>query len=204
MKAYVSSIGHHCTHTGPTRLFQVGKATLWAGSATELSEHAGLVAVISAVGYTKFVRNPLSGNDGARALFPETLFAWTPPACIGIDWPDGGVPALSGAWWEHLYNALRRGIDGDVGLCCFGGHGRTGVMASILAVRAGVVPKKKACPVTWLRKVYCNAAVESVAQVDYVQRITGRTVRARASRAVADVQRQWWDPGPVDRVEAVE
>lgn len=169
----------NCSHDTATRVLKVGKTHIWAGSQDELLERFGWQLVISAIGYRKFADAPLSATKSAHELLPKALFSWTPPPCIGIEWPDCGVPAISAEWWGELASALRE-IKGNIGLCCFGGHGRTGTMLAILAVKLGKV-KKGDCPVAWARHHYCNKAVESNAQLDYIERVTGVKVPSEAS-----------------------
>jgi len=53
-----------------------------------------------------------------------------------------------------------------VGICCEGGHGRTGTVASVILYHfAGMKD-----PIGHLRKVYCVNAVESEEQMEYLER----------------------------------
>ena len=168
-----------CSHDEATRVFKVGKTHIWAGSQDELLEQFGWRLVISAIGYTRFAKAPITASKSAHELLPKTLFNWTPPPCIGIEWPDCGIPAIAPEWWDELASAIR-GLKGNVGLCCVGGHGRTGTMLAILAVKLGKV-KKGDCPVAWVRARYCDKTVESNAQLDYIERVTGVKVPSEAS-----------------------
>ncbi len=168
-----------CSHDVATLAFKVGKAHIWAGSQTELLERFGWRLVISAVGYRKFADAPLTATKSAHELLPKALFDWAPPPCIGIEWPDCGIPAISPEWWDELASAIR-GLKGNIGLCCMGGHGRTGTMLAILAAKLGKV-KKGDCPVDWVRERYCKKAVESTSQLDYIERVTGMKVPSEAS-----------------------
>lgn len=172
-----------CSHDTATRVFSVGKTHIWAGAQDELLERFDWKLVISAIGYKKFAETPLSANKSAHELLPKALLTWEPPPCVGIDWPDGGIPALSAEWWDTLATALRE-IKGDTGLCCMGGHGRTGTMLAILAVKFGKV-KKEDCPVEWVRERYCKKAVETNSQLDYIERVTGAKVPSEASGFLA-------------------
>ena len=58
---------------------------------------------------------------------------------------------------------------------CFGGHGRTGTVLSVLACLTGII-EEGTCPVAWLRNHYCDRAVESDEQADYIEAMTGFTV----------------------------
>ena len=170
-----------CTHNSATRVFKTGKAHVWAGSRSELLELPRLALVVSAVGFVEFTKNPITATATAKELLPATLFEWAPPPCIGIEWPDRGVPALGAQWWRELTKTMK-GLGGNVGLCCFGGHGRTGTMLAILAALSDKV-KKGDCPVAWVRARYCASAVESNAQANYVEQITGLTVSSDPSDA---------------------
>ncbi len=170
----------NCVHDEATKVIKLKKGWyLWAGSSAQLLAAAPWDLIISAVGYKTFLENPLSANAEAKALLPASLFAFSPPACIGIDWPDRGIPTLSKGWWQELATVLR-GFEGRVGICCMGGHGRTGTAVAILASLLGKV-KGAGCPVTWVRKKYCPEAVEANCQLNYIELMTGRTVTAEAS-----------------------
>ncbi len=182
--------GKDCTHGDEACLvFHVGKGKgkkkqveVWAGSKNELKEKNGWALVISAVGYAEFLKNPISVNAEAKEIgLPTALFTFSPPPCIGIEWPDRGVPNLERQWWRTLADAIIRLEPGSkVGLCCLGGHGRTGTMLAILSVLFGVIKGKK-CPVAWVRKNYCKEAVESRDQRDYIEYVTDVKVTAAPS-----------------------
>ncbi len=172
----------NCTHERLAQsVFAVGKrGELWAGALKELEECSGWDLIVSAVGFGSFENNPVKATEKARALLGPELFDWEPPAVVGLSWPDRGVPNLGRAWWKSLAGEIKA-LNGKVGVCCMGGHGRTGTMLSILVPLLGGVKGKKKCPVTWVRKNYCKEAVESDAQLDYVEYITERVVHVDAS-----------------------
>ena len=177
-----------CTHQSAKRVFRVGKTHIWAGAQVELLERTGWSFILSAVGFSKFAVSPITTNEAAKALMPDELTAWPVPPSLGIDWPDMGTPTLSREWWALLAKALLK-INGDIGLCCVGGHGRTGTILAILAAHTGKV-KKKDCPVDWVRKRYCKKAVESTAQLDYIERVTGFVVSSDPS-AASELSLKW-------------
>ncbi len=156
------------------------KGELWAGALKELEECAGWDLIVSAVGFGALETNPVRASERALELLSPALFNWEPPAIVGLAWPDRGVPNLGRSWWKSLAGEIKA-LDGKVGVCCMGGHGRTGTMLAILVPMLGGVKGKKKCPVTWVRKNYCKEAVESDAQLDYVEYITGRPVTVKAS-----------------------
>jgi hypothetical protein len=92
---------------------------------------------------------------------------WRPPwSHSHVAWPDFGLPPdieeLRGAL-QDLLDRARRGERVELG--CLGGHGRTGTALACLAVLAGT-PASEA--VAWVRKNYCEKAVETAAQEAFV------------------------------------
>ncbi len=114
----------------------------------------------------------IQSNPEADDLLPAELTEPYIPAILSIDWPDFGVPFISAIWWKGLVRFLET-YDGDVVFFCQGGHGRTGTALTILAclsqeeLRTGIE-----CPLFWLRDNYCEHAVETYDQVDYIEKIT--------------------------------
>ena len=85
---------------------------------------------------------------------------WSPPwPHDHVDWPDFGVPADAGAFAAALERTLRRARAGErIEVGCVGGHGRTGTALACLAVLAGHPPDDA---VAWVRRAYCDRAVET-------------------------------------------
>jgi hypothetical protein len=131
-----------CTHFNAKRIAGRKGLTLWGGSSIELACHHDWALVLSAVGLRPFTEPPVKVNEGAKALLPDTLYNLPPPPGVDLDWPDRGTPRLSREWWEELADNLSK-IKGKVGLCCAGGHGRTGTAAVILCSLLGFTPKTR-------------------------------------------------------------
>lgn len=165
-------------HSGPKFVMRLGKASIYAGTKDEVMAEQGWALALSALGVPTQT-SPISANQEAAAILPKELGEWTPVPILGIDWPDRGVPRLSRQWWVTLVEFLKT-VEGDVAVFCFGGHGRTGTMLSILGVLGGAIPQKKD-PVAWIRTHYCTQAVESVDQIEYIERVTKRQVKAQGS-----------------------
>lgn len=93
--------------------------------------------------------------------------AWQPPwPHDHLDWPDFGVPVDPDAMIAVLRSALDRARAGEqVELGCLGGHGRTGTALAILAVLSGAAPAEA---VAWVRRDYCDRAVETPEQQAFV------------------------------------
>ena len=94
---------------------------------------------------------------------------WQPPwAHDHVLWPDFGVPDDPAQVRDALRALLKHVDDGEVvQLGCLGGHGRTGTALAFAAVLLGEQPD---AAVTWVRRVYCPAAIETAAQEDFVER----------------------------------
>lgn len=166
-------------HTGPVQVFRTGDATVWAGSRDEiLYARKNWSLFICCAGEALAPTMPLVSSPGAADLVKPIAerVPW-----ITINWPDGGAPwRVPKASWLELAMSLKMKIEGNVGIYCMAGHGRTGTATSILASLCGAVPEDRD-PVAWLRKQYCHNAVESDDQVEYIEHVTGRKVTAVGS-----------------------
>ena len=92
---------------------------------------------------------------------------------LAIDWTDRSIPTFDRKFWEAFLDVLRV-AEGPVFIHCVGGHGRTGTMAAILVGMLDGFDLEGLDPITYIRKVYCDDAVESKIQVYYVQQMTGK------------------------------
>jgi hypothetical protein len=94
---------------------------------------------------------------------------WQPPwAHDRVEWPDFGLPADEAAFRVALGDVLERARSGQlVEIGCLGAHGRTGTALACLAVLAGVAPGQA---VDWVRAAYCDHAVETAQQAEFVAR----------------------------------
>lgn len=119
------------------------------------------------------------------------------PTVITLAWPDMSVPNLDGEDWDWLATRLAS-LKRDLHVHCRAGHGRTGTCLTLLAHFWGLIPADADCPVAWVREHYCPKAVETKAQIDYVARITGRTVRSEPSLGSAPIQAGGFAPGDRD------
>jgi len=161
-----------------------GRMVLFAGGKGRLMDMIDRGQIVPRVGINlsgmavDFVREfPVSGNVDAEAMFPAALMHGpaNDVAVIEIAWDDGGVPiGLSKDWWQLMADTLMT-IDGDVAVCCVGGHGRTGTFLAIVMALTGKVPLG-GDPVKAMRDAYCDTAVETQSQVNYIERITGMLV----------------------------
>jgi hypothetical protein len=91
---------------------------------------------------------------------------WAPPwDHAHLRWVDFGVPDATElrVALEDVLDRARRGELVEVG--CLGGHGRTGTALACLAVLTGTPPGEA---VAWVRAVYCEKAVETDEQREFV------------------------------------
>ena len=95
---------------------------------------------------------------------------------------DGSVPPLTADWWHGVANGLVSAAaaktDGPYRVCvyCYGGHGRTGTALAILASILEATPAGENS-VLWVRDQYCDEAIETQKQLDYIAKITGEDMK---------------------------
>lgn len=167
-------------HTGPVKIMQIGNSTIWAGRHRDMDNNPNWslrVRFRDAMRFSADSAEPVVADEKARAIMPEGLFKFVSPPTMDIDWPDFSTPDLLKTWWEQFVVGLRNlPPDSNVGMYCEGGHGRTGTAMSILAALTEQTDKD---PVAWLRKRYCDEAVESWRQIDYIEEMTGAHVASK-------------------------
>lgn len=119
----------------------------------------------------------ISANKEAMEKLPEKLITPQMPPVISIVWPDFGAPSLQASWWGELYSFIKtlgtKQNNARVLIHCIGGRGRTGTALSILLGLHMKAHNLDGNPVNVVRSSYCSTAVESMAQIEYIQAITG-------------------------------
>ena len=93
---------------------------------------------------------------------------WAPPWQHAIvAWPDFGVPVDLDELRDQLRTVLARAEAKDVvEIGCLGAHGRTGTALACLAVLDGI---DAGVAVDWVRENYCERAVETPGQAEFVR-----------------------------------
>lgn len=128
-------------------------------------------------------KSPFSGYNLPPEL--EQFVMRNDPPMLRIDWPDFGTPDMSERHWQELFEDIASSGVQRVYVSCHGGHGRTGTFLGIMCHYAGVLPAaKKEDPILYVRRIYCNKAVESGSQLDYFEEITGLKTTAPYKDAV--------------------
>lgn len=171
-------------HTDGTLVFEKDGTQFFAGKYSGVSARSYDLIIDLAKSVTATVYG--TSTRGNVKKFTDELSA----QILHIGWPDYGVISWDRSKFEQLLAAIKKDKLESVYVCCVGGHGRTGTMMSILAGLSGVIPEGE-CPVTWLRKAYCDNVVESEKQLAYVGEITGLKVTAEPGKAYGS----WYQQG---------
>ena len=116
---------------------------------------------------------------------------WGSADYLNIPIIDGSAPAYPRKFWEQLFDMIKL-LDKNVLIVCQGGHGRTGTVLSILLGLFCDVTD----PVQKCREIYCEDAVETNAQLDYVEEITGLKTKCTA-RAIGTTYQSSYAPGRI-------
>jgi hypothetical protein len=87
---------------------------------------------------------------------------------------DFSAPGEPADFWYSLWDQLIKERDAhkgklDVLVACMGGHGRTGTVLCCLALVSGAWTSNDVDVVEWVRKRYCDEAIESVKQITYLE-----------------------------------
>lgn len=132
----------------------------------------------------------INSNSTARDKLDPSLFLITRHApWIGLDWPDFYKPTMTEDWWWTLIDNIlgwdTAGAEKNVAFGCTGGHGRTGTALSVMKGLLQDV-NDDSDPVAFVRQKYCDKAVESRVQAEYVEEITGIPIFSKPS----------WTPTP--------
>jgi ClpX C4-type zinc finger/Protein-tyrosine phosphatase len=122
-------------------------------------------------GTTVVARSFAGPSSYARKPFPDFGWyfdpVWSPPwPHEHLVWPDFGVPQDVTAFvvgCQSVVARMARGEEVEIG--CLGGHGRTGTALAVLAALCGVA---QADAVSWVRSNYCERAVETEEQSQFV------------------------------------
>jgi len=102
-----------------------------------------------------------------------------PKNILAIDFPDFKVPQdLGKDFWMELVGNIRKNEVKSIHCMCMGGHGRTGVQLAILRYYLATEKertdwKDAGDVIKAIRGPYCDKAVESIAQQEYVAKMCG-------------------------------
>ena len=139
-------------HTGPTEVIQ----NLYCGNEDEALDMAEPPIKVD----TLIPLNSLNAKIWDREFRGEILY------CPIEDYGTLPSDVLDDLVLKIL-DRLNRGL--KVGLFCFGGHGRTGYVASVVLGKLGYND-----PIHYLRTHYCREAVESSRQIQHIAEVLGK------------------------------
>jgi hypothetical protein len=177
-------MGQHCTHRELTKVMMIGSCEMWAGSQSQAKAGAKRMdLVISLLNEER--RGGGAGRfriarGSGKLLGTLAQYQRQRQAFLSIDWPDMSVPELDKDFWLALYEDLKR-LKGRALIYCMGGHGRTGTTLAILAHLSGACGT--ADPLQWVRDTYCQDAVETRSQIDYLVHEIGLTTAQSGTKS---------------------
>jgi protein-tyrosine phosphatase len=96
---------------------------------------------------------------------------------IKINWKDMDDVNLPKEFWIELVKVIRKTKRRTI-ISCVGGHGRTGTTLSILAF----LMKGEKEPIKFVRENYCQEAVETNSQIEYVEDICNLKLKDEPSK----------------------
>jgi len=152
------------------------QAGLFAGGWSRSADTKGM-AVIDLTGDRDIDQSPVftALNSSAETAFSNIIELNTTERALpwlSFKVKDFGTPNVKPETWRMLADTVleltRNGT--SVLVCCQGGHGRTGMVVSILCY---LMNPSIGDPVKYVRSVYCNSAVETYAQHEYVCKMLG-------------------------------
>ena len=175
-------------HGTPTLVYQ-SPVDVWAGSRN-----------------TTVPRNCIIVDLMGELSSPIALYNWprvdtfTRPTAV-IDWPDMDIPRLQKDEWVDLCKELcatARETGKSLFVSCSAGHGRTGTFLAIWGLLWSSIEDTDC--VKWVRDHYCEEAVETHSQIEFIERMTGAKTREHGS--LAFVQQTWdgnYTPTSIER-----
>lgn len=153
----------NCRHPKGS-IFKIGKTNIYASSVLDI-EQRDWALIIDCSGFLKSASVPplLHGPNTEGTQFNFKKFFYD---ILSLPWQDLSSPLIKVSFWKYLTKNLPKG---DVAICCTGGHGRTGTaLAAILMVARN---KNADNAINWIRKQYCNNAVETESQINYLMKL---------------------------------
>ena len=145
------------------------KGTLYAGGTSRGAKvYRGMLVVDLTGGDLVFGAMPTTNRPD---LFPS--ISEQNVQFVSLPILDYGQPEhLDWTFWKQFAADIKAVLlsGKDVLVCCMGGHGRTGVVLSILM---GLWMPELSDPVKWVRANYCDEAVETRNQERYVAAMIG-------------------------------
>lgn len=161
----MTSTYYSCPHPGHTVIFMVDGIKFYGSKVSNVhwidNPYHLILACASYHGDEPILTLPDGFDDLAEFEIEQTV--------LRIDWDDFGVPRLHPEFWHKLIKIAKKENINSITACCVGSHGRTGTALAALAIVGRKLTAYKA--VQLIRKQHCDQAVESEAQIDYLQEV---------------------------------
>lgn len=172
--------GKDC-HIGPKEVMQIGEAKIWAGGWREMDHDMAFdlrIRLNDAWALRAGMADLLTYDQEAASMLGPKVTELNYPPTLNVDWEDFMSPPLEKEWWQELIVSIKRLGPVNIAIYCQGGHGRTGTALSILASLSGQKMWRKEDCVAYIRRIYCQEAVESWTQIDYIQSTLGEAIES--------------------------
>lgn len=159
-----------CNHTNGSMAIETPGGVYLGGSASHVSEKFDADFVVDMNGHYPMERKPIL--SGSKSLLSKLAEFISPsenhkqPKVLKVSCADFAAPSVSPKMWNKLVSLFPKGS--KVLVTCVGGHGRTGTAMASILVASGVSGAKA---INFVREHYCDLAIETVAQEDYVLKV---------------------------------
>jgi hypothetical protein len=167
------SAGGFCRHA-PTLIFKTDQVEVYGASECHVNTESvkAMDLVVNLTGRRMF-------QGGGRLISGPKQWAFLRrftdrPAVteLVLDWKDMKAFPVGREFWLAFYDGLKRQGVKRLLLFCAGGHGRTGSAAGCLMTVAKEIHGGQA--IRFIREHYCERAIETKTQEDYVRSMTKR------------------------------
>ena len=149
-----------CTHPALSPVAQLSNnCRLFIGAGFDVRDYRRFKLIIDCAD----VVDEYGGHRFPKGYENLSEFCLTMPPVIKLGWRDYAAPALRFQFWEKLYESLP---DGDILLCCVGGHGRSGTALAAILIIAWNITAAKA--IQTVRAHHCDSAIETAGQREYL------------------------------------
>jgi len=180
-------------HTGQNAVFEIGKAgdaehyILYAGGRNRSGGWWKQPLAELAMGPSETMTPTFGkalGNDATTVpdgfTCAQHIPVYEPPLIVSLDFPDFGVPTVPKEFWYALADDIRSHKITHISMQCAGGHGRTGVqlciMLCLLAPASAAKMDTAMDVLKYVRDTYCDHAIETLAQLEYVANVIDKPV----------------------------
>lgn len=168
-------------HDGNVEILKVGKGILYAGGWSRGAAYPDIAIDLTGTSEPRRMEVEVFGPNIFRPFLkvirPDT--SW-----LKLPVKDYGVPDYKLYEWQVLADILYTKMDKygkEVLIACQGGHGRTGMVVSIMGYLLGG-DEWKENPIKYLRSIYCEKAVETAGQERYVYKTLGLDIEVDKSQ----------------------